>query len=85
MASIGEIEEALSNFAHYQSENIVLLHCVSNYPCSDESLNLNVINTLRDTFNLPVGFSDHSSGSLASAISISMELVLENTLPRIET
>ena len=72
MASIGEIETALSKFAHYESENIVLLHCVSNYPCSDESLNLNVIDTLRNTFKLPVGFSDHSFGPLAAAISVSM-------------
>lgn len=72
MASIGEIEMALSKFAHYETENIVLMHCVSNYPCSDQSLNLSVLVTLRDTFKLPIGFSDHSFGSLASAISISM-------------
>lgn len=72
MANIGEIEIALSHFGHYKSENIVLLHCVSNYPCTDKSLNLHVISALRETFNLPTGFSDHSSGSLAAAISISL-------------
>ena len=43
-----------------------MLHCVSNYPCSDSSLNLNNITTLKNTFKLPIGFSDHSDNKLAA-------------------
>ena len=42
------------------------MHCVSNYPCSDNSLNLNNITTLKNTFKLPIGFSDHSDNKLAA-------------------
>jgi len=66
MATIGEIEFALAVFRQNNNRNVSLLHCVSNYPCSDQSLNLNVIKTLKHVFQLPVGFSDHSSGFVAS-------------------
>ena len=69
MASIDEIEEVVKI---YNKKNITLLHCVSNYPCSDESLNLNVIKTLRNIFSVPIGFSDHSTGSEAALAAISL-------------
>ncbi len=41
---------------------LILLHCVSNYPASFKGTNLNAMQTLKSTFKLPVGFSDHSPG-----------------------
>ena len=49
-----------------------MLHCVSNYPCSDESLNLNNIKSLNKKFNLIIGFSDHSQNSNSSLIAIGL-------------
>lgn len=42
--------------------NVVLLHCTSEYPAPLDSVNLRAMATLRDTFGLPCGFSDHSRG-----------------------
>lgn len=42
-------------------DKVAILHCTSAYPTPVDELNLNVIETLRDTFSLPVGFSDHST------------------------
>lgn len=72
MATMDEITEALSIFSKYESGDIILLHCVSNYPCSSESLNLRVIKTLHSNFQIPVGYSDHSVGSEAASLSIAM-------------
>ena len=47
MATLGEIEETLRIYQKYQNLDVILLHCVSNYPCSHESLNLRVMNTLK--------------------------------------
>ena len=70
MSTLGEIEKAI---ACYDSmTNLHLLQCTSNYPCSDASINLNALNTLKSAFNLPVGFSDHSIGSLAACLSIAL-------------
>lgn len=60
MFNIAEIKKTLSVYGN--NKNIELLHCVSNYPCSYESLNLNNIRTMRNQLKLPVGFSDHSLG-----------------------
>ena len=70
MATLGEIEEVLGLYAN--KSKISLLHCVSNYPCSTESLNLRAMVTLRNAFNVEVGFSDHSVGSLASTLSVAL-------------
>ena len=51
---------------------MTLLHCVSNYPCADESLNLSVIPTLRRAFGRDVGYSDHSRGPLAAAMAVAL-------------
>lgn len=72
MATVDEISETIDLYKRYNSDNIALLHCVSNYPCSLESLNMKVIKSLRETFNIPVGFSDHSEGYQASISAVSL-------------
>tara|TARA_B110000977_G_scaffold201071_1_gene293981 strand:+ start:1617 stop:2621 length:1005 start_codon:yes stop_codon:yes gene_type:complete len=69
MANLGEIEDVLSLYAKSTTE-IILLHCISNYPCSDESVNINNIITLKSAFHHEVGFSDHTIGNVASVMSI---------------
>lgn len=41
---------------------VTLLHCTTEYPAPDEEVNLRAMDTLARTFELPVGFSDHSRG-----------------------
>lgn len=43
-------------------EKVTLLHCTTEYPAPFAEVNLNVIETLRIAFNLPVGLSDHTKG-----------------------
>ncbi|WP_103028000.1 N-acetylneuraminate synthase [Salinibacter altiplanensis] len=44
------------------AENVTVLHCTTEYPAPVESVNLQVMDTLRQAFDLPVGLSDHSEG-----------------------
>jgi N,N'-diacetyllegionaminate synthase len=88
MASLGEVEQVVNIFEKAGNPHLVLLHCVSNYPCSDASLNLRAMNTLAHAFGLPVGYSDHSEGFLAAVISVAMgamviekHFTLDKTLP----
>ncbi len=62
MSTLAEVKEALDVIKKTGVKEIVLLHCVTSYPARIESTNLKAMQTLRDTFNLPVGFSDHSVG-----------------------
>lgn len=71
MASIKEIDETLNIYKKNKKKNITLLHCVSNYPCSDKSLNLRNIITLKEKYDFPIGFSDHSKDEKAAIIALS--------------
>lgn len=73
MATLGETEEVVNIYRKYGNhDKLVLLHCVSNYPCTHESLNLKVIQTLKKAFQTEIGFSDHSVGPLASALAVAL-------------
>ena len=67
MASLGEIEEAVSALRDSGCQEIVLLKCTSAYPASPENANLRTIPHLSQAFNVPVGLSDHTLG-LAGAV-----------------
>jgi len=62
MAGIGEVEEAVEALAAAGSSQIALLHCCSVYPADPAAVNLNAMKTLRQVFQCPVGFSDHTLG-----------------------
>jgi N,N'-diacetyllegionaminate synthase len=70
MSSIKEIAACLNIYKKNKKKNILLLHCVSNYPCSYESLNIKSIELLKKKFSVDVGFSDHSVGNMASILSL---------------
>ena len=44
------------------NDKIALLHCISEYPVRPEKVNLRYMNTLKQKFQVPVGFSDHTLG-----------------------
>lgn len=60
----------------FPSHELVLLHCVSEYPAPAEELNLSVISNLSKVFNLPCGFSDHTNTNLAPIVAASLGAVL---------
>lgn len=62
MGTLGEVEEAIGVIRQEGNEEIVLLHCVSTYPSRIEDANLRAMVTLRESFGLPVGSSDHTLG-----------------------
>lgn len=61
MSTIEELDQAI-DFLKRRKAKVVLLHCVSKYPCPPEHLNLSTIGFLRERYGIPVGFSDHSIG-----------------------
>jgi N,N'-diacetyllegionaminate synthase len=61
-STLEEAEAAVAALKRGGAPEIVVLHCVSNYPAPAQDLNLRAMATLRDRLKLPVGFSDHSTG-----------------------
>lgn len=64
MATPEEIAKALVPFrkAGYSSDDIVLLHCTTQYPAPMEDVNLLAMKTVSDSFGLRSGYSDHTLG-----------------------
>ena len=64
MSDMKEIEMALDVLVKngMQQDNITLLHCNTEYPTPYEDVNLKAMLTLRDTFGVRIGYSDHTQG-----------------------
>lgn len=73
MADLAEIRQSLEAVGYSSGRPLVLLLCISEYPAPAESINLQRITSLKQTFpDLIVGFSDHSQGSLAASLSVGL-------------
>jgi len=62
MAELAEVRSAVEAIRAENSAELVLLHCVSNYPANPASVNLRAMQTLKQEFGCPIGFSDHTLG-----------------------
>lgn len=72
MSSLADIDISLQALREGGATDITLLHCTTSYPCAFENVNLNAMNTLREAFKLPVGYSDHTLGNTVSIAAVSM-------------
>lgn len=72
MATIAEIDEAVSACREAGSCQIVLLKCTSSYPAPIDHCNLATIPHLKQLFDCPVGLSDHTLGVAAAAASVAL-------------
>jgi sialic acid synthase SpsE len=61
LSTLEEIDLAVSTIEKVHKK-IIILHCVAIYPCDDDKINLNNIDTLKSIYPYPIGFSDHSMG-----------------------
>lgn len=63
LSTLAEVDQAIQTLEHGGARDIVILHCVSNYPPDNSLVNLRNMETLRAAYpDHPVGFSDHSLG-----------------------
>ena len=62
MSYLGEVERAINTIYETGNQQLVVLHCVSNYPTDPNDVNLRAMQTMAQAFNVPVGFSDHTLG-----------------------
>jgi N-acetylneuraminate synthase len=59
MSTMDEIRHAVSML---DRDRLIIMHSTSTYPCPPQELNLRVIQTLKQEFGLPVGYSGHEVG-----------------------
>lgn len=62
MSTLEEVDKAVEIL---RGSELLLMHTTSTYPSKDEELNLAVIETLRNRYKLPIGYSGHEVGVLS--------------------
>ena len=72
MASVDEIQDAVDACHRVGNDQIVLLKCCSEYPANWEDMHMADIPDMRKRFNADIGLSDHSEGSIAAVVAVSM-------------
>jgi sialic acid synthase SpsE len=88
MSSLEEVARAVEVFRTAGNPQVVLLHCVSNYPADPADSNLRAMETMETAFDLPVGYSDHTSGIEVALAAVALgacvlekHLTLDRSLP----
>ena len=72
MATVEDVEEAVTAYRAAGGNQLILLHCVSQYPAPADELNLRKISELQRKFSCPIGFSDHSEGMDAAVLAVAL-------------
>jgi sialic acid synthase SpsE/protoporphyrinogen oxidase len=62
MSDISDIQAATDAVLSSGNSKLILLHCISSYPCPPTSANIKMIQRLANTFDTIVGYSDHTTG-----------------------
>ena len=69
MSTLDEIDHAVSLF---DKSRLLITHATSTYPCSPDELNLRVMHSLRNRYNVPVGYSGHETGLQTTVAAVAM-------------
>ena len=69
MSTMEEIEHAMEILGE---ENTIIYHCTATYPSNSNEINLNCINTLKERFSCPVGYSGHERGIAPSILAVGL-------------
>jgi pseudaminic acid synthase len=72
IATIDEIQDAVDICKSVGNNDIILLKCTSAYPAALEDANLLTIPNLSQTFGVIAGFSDHTLGTTAPIVAVSL-------------
>jgi len=72
IAEESDIQLAVDTCREIGNNDIALLKCTSSYPSPLELANLNTIPDLKKRFDVEVGFSDHTYGSLAPSVAVTL-------------
>lgn len=72
MSYLSEVVEAVNVMRVAGNQQIIVLHCVTNYPTEPSMVNLRAIHTLSAALQIPVGYSDHTIGTTISIAAAAM-------------
>lgn len=88
MANMDEVKAAVSVFENLGSNDLILLHCTTEYPAPVSEVNLNAMLTIRRETGYRTGYSDHTEGihipiaaAALGAVAIEKHFTLDKNMP----
>lgn len=91
MSDVGDIATGVSTFLATGNRQLALLQCTSSYPARPEDAHVRAIPVLRETFGVPVGFSDHCRSNYAAFAAVALgasvvekHFTTDNALPGVD-
>lgn len=72
MATLAQVAMAYDTLIAAGAPTVSLLHCTTNYPCPKNEVNLRAIQTMKEAFKCPVGYSDHTMGTEIPIAAVAM-------------
>ena len=74
MANLGEIESALEVLEKSGTprRKVTVLHCTTEYPAPENEVNLKAMQTIASSFDVKVGYSDHTDGIIIPVAAVAM-------------
>lgn len=72
MATLAEIDEAVSAIREAGGDQLALLKCTSAYPAPPDDMNLRTIPHLAEAFGVPTGLSDHTIGVAVPVVAVAL-------------
>lgn len=70
MAEIEEIDAAVAAARNQGAKHLAVMQCISLYPADPLTMNLRVMHTLRDRYQVPTGLSDHTLGTEVPTLAV---------------
>lgn len=72
MSDMASVKESMRAVREAGNTKLIVLHCTTNYPVGVAEANLRVIRTLQKEFRVPIGFSDHTEGTVAAVAAVAL-------------
>ena len=72
MSTLGEIEQAVQTIKNAGNSQFALLRCSSAYPAITDDMNIKTMQNMEQIFQVPVGLSDHSMGSVGAVTAVAL-------------
>jgi len=71
-SSMADVEKGVEVLRAAGAAEVILLHCVAQYPPEWDEMNIRAVATLKEAFGLSVGISDHTPGSFIAIASVAL-------------
>jgi N-acetylneuraminate synthase/N,N'-diacetyllegionaminate synthase len=76
MSTLQEVKDAVDAIKSEYNDQIIALHCTTNYPCTLDEVNLRAMITMQKELDCLVGYSDHTLGMIVPVMAVALGAVV---------